>query len=59
MANIDEYISGKIIRDADLALKSLKLLKIPLLGPYISRKLLSRVYWNMEKHGLRCLQKEN
>jgi len=42
MADIQDYISGKIIHDANLALKSLKFLRIPYLGSHIRKKLSAR-----------------
>ena len=43
MAQIKDYISGKILSDTKFALQLIKFLKIPLLGSKIGNKLLNKI----------------
>ena len=43
MADVNEYITGRILSDVKLALFSLKFVKIPIVGPLIGKGLLKRV----------------
>lgn len=43
MSTIDDYISGKILKNVKLALYLLKLVKIPVLGNQVRKELLKRI----------------
>ena len=43
MADVNEYITGRILSDVKLALFSLKFVKIPIIGPLIGKRLLRGV----------------
>lgn len=43
MANVKDYASGKVLKDVKLTLYSLKLIKIPVLGPLVRKELIKRI----------------
>jgi hypothetical protein len=43
MAKVEGYISGKILEDAETALRALKTVELPLIGRYITKKLLQKI----------------
>lgn len=43
MADVNDYITGKILTDVKLSLFSLKLVKIPIVGSLIGKELLKRI----------------
>ena len=43
MAEVEDYTSGKILRDAKIALLDLKLVGLPVIGRYIRKKLLRKI----------------
>lgn len=43
MAAVDDYTSGKVMKDVKLTLFSLKLVKIPFLGPLVRKELIKRI----------------
>ncbi len=43
MANVNDYITGKILTDTKLALYTLKLVKIPIISSLIGKELLKRI----------------
>ena len=43
MAKVEDYVSGKILKDVKITLLSLKLVKLPIVGKYIGRELLERI----------------
>jgi len=43
MADVEDYTDGKILTDTNLALHSLKFIKIPIVGSLIGKELLKRI----------------
>ncbi|MBM4242132.1 MAG: hypothetical protein FJ150_10825 [Euryarchaeota archaeon] len=43
MADVDDYVTGRIVKDSKLAIQSLRFLKIPIIGAYIGGKLIKRI----------------
>ncbi|MCK4716145.1 MAG: hypothetical protein KAT54_05010 [Candidatus Marinimicrobia bacterium] len=43
MANVNDYITGKVLIDTKLALRYLKFVKIPIIGSLIGKKLLNKI----------------
>lgn len=43
MATINDYTTGKILENVKLTVKILKFVKIPILGPFLENKLLSKI----------------
>ena len=43
MANVDDYVTGKILIDTNLVLSSLKFVKVPIIGSLIGEELLKRI----------------
>jgi hypothetical protein len=43
MAEVEDYTSGKILRDVKIALLTLKLVKLPIIGGYIGKKLIRKI----------------
>jgi len=43
MANVKDYASEKVLKDVKLTLYSLKLIKIPVLGPLLRTELFKRI----------------
>ena len=53
MAKVEDYIAGKILKDAEATLRTLKTVELPLIGGYISKKLLEKI----DKEGVRVGEK--
>ena len=43
MADVDSYVSGKILEDAERMLKAINATKLPLIGCYMGKKLLGKI----------------
>jgi GNAT superfamily N-acetyltransferase len=43
MAKVEDYISGKILKDAEATLRAIKTVELPLIGGYIGKKLLEKI----------------
>ncbi|MDI6886137.1 MAG: hypothetical protein QMD22_07330 [archaeon] len=43
MAKVEDYVSGKILEDAETMLKALNAVKLPLIGSSIGKKLLKKI----------------
>jgi len=43
MADVDDYVTGRIVKDSKLAIQSLRFVKIPIIGAYIGGKLIKRI----------------
>ena len=43
MAKVEDYISGKILKDAEAALRAIKSVELPLIGSYVGKKLLEMI----------------
>jgi len=43
MAEVEDYVSGKILEDAEVTLRALKTVEFPLIGRYIGKKLLEKI----------------
>ena len=44
MAKVEDYISGKILKDAEAALRAIKTVELSLIGSYIGKKLLEKIW---------------
>ena len=43
MAKVEDYISGKILKDTETTLRAIKAVELPLIGSHISKKLLEKI----------------
>ena len=43
MAKVEDYISSKILKDAEAALRAIKTVELSLIGSYIGKKLLEKI----------------
>ncbi|RJS86441.1 hypothetical protein CW713_00255 [Methanophagales archaeon] len=43
MTKVEDYISGKILEDAETMLKAINAVRLPLIGSYIGKKLLEKI----------------
>ena len=43
MTKVEDYVSGKILEDAEIMLKAINAVRLPLIGGYIGKKLLEKI----------------